>query len=568
MESVAEAGEILVSDATAALIDHRLLAERKGPGTLVRDRALPDVESSFPPRAPASDDALAVALPVALREHLTDGGGDSEHRNATIAFIHFDGTDELIAREGPAAVERALDELVRHVQEAAAAHEVTFLSTDIDKDGGKIILTGGVPRTFGDDEGRVLRAVREIQDRARTLPVRIGVNRGPVFSGEVGPPFRRTYTIMGDAVNLAARLMAAAKPGQILSVSPVLALSRSAFETTALEPIRVKGKEKPVEPYALGAIRGTQQTRESAMLPLVGRDEELAAMMAALESTAEGWGRVVDLSGETGIGKTRLLAELRAAAIGVPSTVIVCEQYEQTTPFYAARALLQIALRISDPFGISPEDLTELVRGVAPDVVKWLPLIGDALGVPVPETDATAALERPFRRLRTTMALAELLEAAWADKQILAFEDVHWIDDASGDLLNHLCVTARQRPWLVVLTRRADDGGFRAPDGAVRIELGPLAPEKAAELVDEATVDTPLPPHEAKALVARSGGNPLFLEELVRVGRGGGADSLPDTLEAVMAIQVDSLAPSDRRLLRYASVLGMVRTWTRNGWAR
>ncbi|MCA1830148.1 MAG: AAA family ATPase, partial [Actinobacteria bacterium] len=447
MESIAEAGDILVSDATAASIDRSLLGERKGPGTLVRDRALPEHEDSFPPRPPATDDDLLRVVPVALREHLLDGGGDSEHRHVSIAFVHFDGTDELIRERGAAETAEALAALVTDVQRAAATHQVTFLASDIDRDGGKIILVSGVPRTLGDDEGRLLRAVREIADRDRVLPVRIGVNRGHVFAGEVGPRFRRTYTIMGDAVNLAARLMAAATPGQVLVSEGVLSLSRTAFETTTLEPIRVKGKAQPVQPFELGAIKGTQERRASSMLPLIGRDDEVAQLMQALAETMEGWGRVVELTGETGIGKSRLVEEVRARAVGVPSLVVACEQYESATPFFAARALLLRVLGIDDPFALPPDRLVELLRSRAPDSERWMPLIAEVLGVPVADTEQTAALQGAFRRQRTIMAVTELLESSLTDVSIIVFEDVHWIDDASGDLLAHLGRTASQRPW-------------------------------------------------------------------------------------------------------------------------
>ncbi|MFN2615209.1 MAG: adenylate/guanylate cyclase domain-containing protein, partial [Actinomycetota bacterium] len=557
MESIAEAGDILVSDATAASIDRSLLGERKGPGTLVRDRALPEHEDSFPPRPPATDDDLLRVVPVALREHLLDGGGDSEHRHVSIAFVHFDGTDELIRERGAAETAEALAALVTDVQRAAATHQVTFLASDIDRDGGKIILVSGVPRTLGDDEGRLLRAVREIADRDRVLPVRIGVNRGHVFAGEVGPRFRRTYTIMGDAVNLAARLMAAATPGQVLVSEGVLSLSRTAFETTTLEPIRVKGKAQPVQPFELGAIKGTQERRASSMLPLIGRDDEVAQLMQALAETMEGWGRVVELTGETGIGKSRLVEEVRARAVGVPSLVVACEQYESATPFFAARALLLRVLGIDDPFALPPDRLVELLRSRAPDSERWMPLIAEVLGVPVADTEQTAALQGAFRRQRTIMAVTELLESSLTDVSIIVFEDVHWIDDASGDLLAHLERTASQRPWMFVLTRRDEPNGFVASDAAVRLTLSVLDEGRATELIDAATEDAPLPPHEVRALVARAGGNPLFLEELARLGIKTSIDSLPGSLEAVMGIQIDALPPSDRRLLRYAAVLGM-----------
>ncbi len=139
-----------------------------------------------------------------MREHLLFGTGEPEHRRVVVGFMHFDGTDALIERDGRAAFADALDELVRAVQGAVDDQDVCFLATDVDKDGGKIILTAGAPISTENDEERMLhRCAHHHRGRPRD-PRRIGVNRGGVFAGDIGPAYRRTYTVMGDAVNLAA----------------------------------------------------------------------------------------------------------------------------------------------------------------------------------------------------------------------------------------------------------------------------------------------------------------------------------------------------------------------------
>src|SRR5439155_5780907 len=161
-------------------------------------------------------------IPIRLREHLRSGGAGSEHRQVTVGFLHFDGTDALLSSAGPEEVGRRLDGLVRTDQDVVEEHGICFLATDIDRDGGKIILTAGAPSATDNDEERMLRAMRLIVDRANGISVRAGVHRGRVFAGDVGPPYRKTYTVMGDAVNLAARLMAKAGPGEVFVTDDVL----------------------------------------------------------------------------------------------------------------------------------------------------------------------------------------------------------------------------------------------------------------------------------------------------------------------------------------------------------
>ena len=139
-----------------------------------------------------------------------------------------------------------LDELVTGAQRVADEHGVTFLETDIDIDGGKMILVAGAPETAGEDEERILRTARGIADLPTSLPLRIGTSRGRVFAGEVGATFRRTYTILGKTAALAARLMGKAKPGQVLTTADLLERSRSQFETVDLKPLSLKGIAEPV----------------------------------------------------------------------------------------------------------------------------------------------------------------------------------------------------------------------------------------------------------------------------------------------------------------------------------
>ena len=278
MEGSASAGQVVVSGATAAQLPADLVGEAQGPGfrlRRVRRSTAPDHDMTVTASEHSVD--LTGFVPTAIRAHLLSGGEDPEHRNATVAFLHFDGTDAMLLEDGPGALAAAIEELVVDVQRSADAHDITFLGTDVDHDGGKIILVAGVPRALGDDEERMLQTLREIQDGQRRLGLRIGVNRGAIFAGDVGPHYRRTYTVMGDTVNLAARLMARAEAGQILATSDVLERSRTPFETESLEPFYVKGKRLPVQAYEVGNARRRRARRRRACRSSAARARSAAS---------------------------------------------------------------------------------------------------------------------------------------------------------------------------------------------------------------------------------------------------------------------------------------------------
>lgn len=557
MESAAETGQILLSPETARFIPTRSLGSRSGPGVLLRDN-LTEVERLEIRPAAAPDVDLAPFVPVALRERLLAGDLGPEHRPATIAFIGYQGVDRVIGDKGAATAALALDELMTMVQVAADTHKVTLLATDIAADGGKIILTAGVPIASGNDEEQLLLAVNQLASSRPVLPIRVGVTWGSIFAGEVGPSYRRTYTVMGDAVNLAARLMAKSAPGEVLTTPEVLEGSRTLFQASEVAPFFVKGKKAPVVARALGAPTGTRIS--TGGLPLVGREAELSLMLDKWSQAQLRPGQLVELVAEPGMGKSRLLEEFLNRAAGERIVRTECRLYQSATPYFPFRALLRQALGIdANDAEKSGTQLRELVETRTPELVAWLPLIAAALNLEWLDTPEVAMLDNQFRPARTIEAVRYLLEGVSSTPTIIVVEDTHWMDEASRELLDGLVGALEKNPWLLILTSRPAQAGSPAVDrpSAIQITLQPLDQDDAESLIVAATEAHPLPSQQVKALAFRAAGSPLFLIELLQaLKRGSDVDSLPQSVEGLIGARIDKLPAADRNLLRRLSVLG------------
>ncbi len=551
MEGAADASEIVVSDATRALLPTDAVAARKGSGWLLRWRTSRTDPCGFigMDAGMGGDPDL---VPMALREHLARDVTESEHRQATVAFVEIVGIDDEIAERDVFAVSRDLSSVIAAIGSIAADEGVTFLATDVDENACKVILVSGVPVTEIDEEGRMLRTVRRIADLDSSFDVKIGVNRGHVFSGEIGSSHRATYTIMGDTVNLAARLMAAAPAGSIYTSPGVIDQARTAYEVTDVEPFRVKGKSEPVRAFALGAEVGPRERTGSGGSPFVGRDEELDRLRSLFEDARAGRGNAIVVSGPRGIGKTRLVDELQKT-VNAAVLEVRAEPYGTANPYRPFRDPLRDLIGIER----APNDemaaaLVEGLRRLAPATVPFAPLIADVVHIDMEPTDETKPIDGRFRQERTADMVIDVLRAAYPDLFLLVAEDMHWADAASDELLSRILREAFNEHWIAIVTGR----DIEVPDGD-RMQLQPLSEHATTQLVHTLTEAAPLRPDVVTALVERSGGSPLFAEELVSaVSESGDLSSLPVSLEAVVGSQIDSLPPLPRRVLRYVSVLG------------
>ena len=562
IEAVADAGEIGLSQALARHLDASCVGSPKGDARLL---VAPPEAEQLPAPDVGSVDGLDVAscIPIASRAHVMLERSEPEHRTITAAFIDLMETDALLARLGPLEFAGAIDERIRSIQEAALRYEVPFNLTDISKGSVKTLLTAGAPSSTGHDEEQMLRALREVMDEPGVVPMRVGVNTGRVFTGDFGPRYRRAYSVFGDAVNTAARVMARAEAGQILSTEIVLERSRTTFAATPIEPFQVKGKADPLEASIVGPIVGRRGER-SAETPFVGRDAELAALTSVVDEVRHGNGWIVEIGGAAGAGRSRLVQELVDRSPDLRVLHARCEEYEASTPYFALRAPMRAALGLDARADADAAErrLREVVARIDVELVPWVPLLGILLGLDLTPTPETSSLDERF--LRDTLAdvaLRFLVDTLGGTATILAVEDVQFMDEASADLLVRLSRAAGSLRYALVVTH-SDPATTWAPvaDDDLRclaFTLRPLTERQAAEIIQIATDERPLSPHVVEEIARRSGGNVLFLFELLDMARSTGTTAaLPDSVEALIAADIDRLAPPDRMVLRSAAVLG------------
>jgi class 3 adenylate cyclase/tetratricopeptide (TPR) repeat protein len=552
-EHAAGAGQIAVTEQCARWLPPSTWRRASDMLLLTRSPSAPDV-----PRVRSTHSVdVSPVVPGPLRSHIDAGVDLLQHRRAAVAFVHIGGLDDALSTD-QASTLSALDRIVSSIHDACRNHDVCCLASDVDTDGVKVILTAGVPTTSGDDEERLILALLELFDEPSPLPRRAGVHRGPVFAGTVGPPSRRTFTIMGDTVNVAARVMARATPGQVLVSVDALDHCRAEFTTGEIVSFRAKGKKAQVRAAPVVGRADGESSQASDELAMVGRERELAILLSAWRRSGQDGTTLVEVVGEPGIGKSTLLAAFESCTGAERRFRLRGDLYTRTTPYRGLRSLVQQAAELPDPGPALNEAVGALGRHLTPRWSQLMPLLNDVVLSTLPETDASRSLSPEVRRRNTIELVQQILAHHCPGQTLFILEDTHWFDDATSEWLLSLASPAPGPPWCLVSTRRPVEGGFTLdPDVGSHLALAPLGDEAAVELIRAERGNRPAPPQLVRTIAARAAGNPLFLRELVRaLGAGDDAAALPGSLDALLTARLDQLAPTERHLVCRASVLG------------
>jgi class 3 adenylate cyclase/tetratricopeptide (TPR) repeat protein len=521
-----------------------------------------------PPIAAAAEGSLTAFLHPAIAERVRRGHGAlvDEHRTVTVVFLGFPD----LVDDDPDAVDR-LQQYVTAAVRVIDRWGGHLRQVDLGDKGSVLVVAFGAPVRHENHEERAVRCCAELL-RLPGGPFRAGTTTGRAWCGEVGSDARREYAIVGDQVNLAARLMEMAAPGQALVDRATWQGTHGAAIGIPLRPIAVKGRNgRPVDVWTVQDIgERAESPTPPAAPPLIGRRAEVARLWTLVEGAAAGRGAVLVISGEPGIGKSRLAAEAvdLARRRGLPTYSGACRSLGPEFSYLVWRPIWRELLEV-DPS--SP--LEEQQEALASRFGARAPLFAPVLNLPLPDNELTFPLDPPTRaELLHSLLLDLLRERATSGPVVLLLEDCHWIDPPSRTLLEFLARNLVNRPVLLVLTARPTDAGPHPLDGIAHlphctgITLGELRAAEAEELARQRVRQLYGPRRDPPAdtvsrVVERSGGNPFYLEELLSLVHASGPShvsslDLPDSVQRVVMARVDRLSEGEKAVMKVASVIG------------
>jgi class 3 adenylate cyclase/tetratricopeptide (TPR) repeat protein len=597
-EHHAEKGEVVLDPAAVAAVGEvvefagwRVDAETEQRfGVVARLREQPEPA----PWPPLPLDALSEAqvrpwlLPPVYKQ-LSSGQGEflAELRPAVALFLRFGGIDY----DHDENAEAKLDSFIREVQGILKHYEASALQLTIGDKGSYLYAAFGAPLAHEDDAVRAGSAALELRALTPMLDfithVQIGISQGRMRTGAYGGTTRRTYGVLGDEVNLAARLMQAAAPGQILMSRVARQATGEAFAWESLPDMRVKGKAEPVTIFSLvgpKARRAIRLQEPEYALPMVGRDAELALIREKMELAVKGHGQIIGISAEAGMGKSRLVAEVIRLAnkqqlIGYGGE---CQSYGTNTSYLVWQNIWRAFFDLD--MDALPEEQahaleTQLAR-IDPALVPRLPLLNAVLNplAPIPDNDLTRSLDAKVRKSSLEALLVDCLRARVRDAPLfIVLEDGHWIDPLSHDLLEAVGRAIVDLPVLMVLA-------YRPPDvqHAEGLRVGQLPHFTGIQLADFTTAEAgrlirlkleqffgaqaEAPAALVERITSRAEGNPFYIEELLNLLRDRGISprdsrsleqlEFPTSLHSLILSRIDRLTESQKTTLKIASVIG------------
>jgi class 3 adenylate cyclase/tetratricopeptide (TPR) repeat protein len=543
---------------------------------------------------------LTTAAPTPLAQKMR-AAGPGERKPVTAVFADVVNSTALTASMDPEDWTDIINDAYKRMSEVIHRYEGTIARLM----GDGILAFFGAPIAHEDDPERAVRCALDMIATVGLLGVelrrthgiefgiRAGINTGPVVVGTVGSDLMYEYTAMGDAVNVAARMESAARPGTVLVTATTFRFVAALFDAIELEPLTVKGKSEPIVAFEIGGLKqtpGQMRGLAGGGSAMVGRDHEVATLDGLIAVVRAGRGRAACVIGEPGLGKTRLIGELRPRAVdaGIVWAEGRCVSYGRSLPYHLVARLVRSFIGVG-PTADEAETRQALEARIgdllgadgAPAILYLEHLLG--LAMTHERVERVESIDPVFLQGRYAQALRQVIRAATARAPLaLVCDDIHWADAASTYMLADLMPLANELPLLVLVACRPDQDA--AGWGLVitarelfsemlaEIHLRPLSEDETRALIGNLLDVESLPARVRDFILRRAEGNPFFVEEVIRMlierhavvpsGAGWTATNeintveIPETIQGLLLARIDRLSDDPKWALRVASVIG------------
>ncbi len=601
-EGFANSGDVVVDSPTfEALSDHLVVsAWHKDEETGEKYATIESFDLEVPENrwpeindGQLSYDQVDDWLLPAVASRINSGLGDflTELRPAAALFMRFTG----IEFESDDTAADKLREFVQSVQRIIMRLEGSLVQLTIGDKGSYLYAAFGAPIAHENDVERAALAALALQEECGQFEfiksLQIGISHGLMRTGAYGGTERRTYGVLGDHVNLSARLMSKTPSGQIYVSQRAQRKISKLFEWENLPPMQVKGKTQPVQVHRLVKSklrRAIRLNEPEYSLPMIGRAEELETVSNLIEEVLEGKGQIIGITAEAGMGKSRLSAEVIRLCMdkGMSGYGGECPSFGTNTSYLVWQPILQSLFKSSSVVDDVSKDqflseLTEEIELINPSLVPRIPLLGPILQIDIPENDLTKSLDAKTRKSSLeSFVIDVILSRSLQQPLILVFEDCHWLDPLSLDLIEALGRSIEQAPIFINLVYRPPDSHKTQLPNVhelpyfTEVSLDTFTKDEAEKLiaikVEQYFDESNVPQRFINLVVAKAAGNPFYLDEIINFIKDKEVDlrdekaieaiDLPNTIYSLVLSRIDNLTESQKMAIKVASVIGRLFT--------
>ncbi|MCD6578697.1 AAA family ATPase, partial [bacterium] len=507
---------------------------------------------------------------------------DGEHRKIAVLFIHFKGLD---IDKNPELAKEIISNFYSNVDKLATKYDAYLNKMDIYKDSARMLIIFGFPYAHEDIYIRATSLAEELMrfSKILRLKIKIGINGGFAFGSPIGNDYRREYTVMGDAVNLAARFAAGAKENTIIVGESIYKKAQKVFDFELLGEKSYKGKSKKIKIYRPMKKKKVQRSVLSKWLSesekFIGRKKEMEKVNNTIEKVLKKHGQLLGISGQAGLGKSRMTQEILKILKKKEFSIYEgdCLSYGTSLTYHPWIMVLNNYFELNPTDTIEEKELKlkEKIGKISKKLVPWLPIIGEIIGVPFEESDLTKSLDAKLRKQRFFDIILDILKFISKDQaHCIVLDDIHWSDSASMELLNYVARNiSTTRILLILVFRPMADKEFMEKKYYTQLNLKPFNKTDTMALVKNLLNIRSFPDELKNLIIQKTQGNPFYTEEIIKsiIEQGfiekdkkgkwaftGNVKklNLPDSIEGVILSRIDRLEIKERDALQIASILG------------